>query len=437
MMRPELGSGAINARAAAPARAREAGVVAVLAAAAVGAAALFGPLLGMVVPPVALLLLGVSAVVVEADPTHALPIAAACGAAVLASINPTYAAYHVVLVAALFATRRSVPVLALTLVTLALVVPKELFRRHYHQAGFYNWLNEPSLGAAVLVTCNWWREQRERRLPALAQASELPGWALLYFFPAHAVNPLPLRPADLWRDRRVEWARVLESIALLGAKAIAHASLRRLFPHLWYTELGAAQMAALDRAHLWLAVALNYVDLALVLSGTADLAVLFARVHGWPLASPFRWALLAWNPVELWRRWNVYNRRFLLENVYFPLGGGARHRARNVMLTFLASALVLHSGWVGSKYWAVGAGGLRDQVAYFTLQGLAVCACLAWWRAAGKDERADRALRWSWGRALATVATQAASALAHIIVLAHQLPFADRWRVAARCLGGY
>jgi len=37
----------------------------------------------------------------------------------------------------------------------------------------------------------------------------------------------------------------------------------------------------------------------------------------------------------------------LLSLVYFPLGGGRRHRTRNIMLTFLASALLLHSGWPG------------------------------------------------------------------------------------------
>jgi hypothetical protein len=84
----------------------------------------------------------------------------------------------------------------------------------------------------------------------------------------------------------------------------------------------------------------------------------------------------------------------------------------------------------------VGPGGLRDQVTYFALQGLAVCGCLGWWRAVGKDDRADRALRWSWGRALGTVATQGASALVHVIVLAQHVPFAERWRAAARCLGG-
>ena len=166
----------------------------------------------------------------------------------------------------------------------------------------------------------------------------------------------------------------------------------------------------------------------------AELLVL-ARLYGWNLPSPFRWALLAWNPVELWRRWGIYNRRLLLTTVYFPLGGAGRRRLLNVMSTFLASALVLHSGWFGSKYWEVGVGGWRDQSIYFLLQGTAVCACLTFWKLTGKEATSDRALRWSFGRLPAMLATQALSALAHVIVLGTALSLADRWRLIARCLG--
>src|SRR5580704_8974426 len=144
--------------------------------------------------------------------------------------------------------------------------------------------------------------------------------------------------------------------------------------------------------------------------------------------SPFRFALLAWNPVELWRRWGIYNRKLLLTLVYFPLGGNQRHRTRNVLLTFLASALLLHTGWFGSKYWEIGPAGWRDQTVYFLLQGLLVCGCLFYRDLRGaRRQRADHALRWSCSRAAGTVATQAASALVHAIVLARALPFAARF----------
>ncbi|HSY39866.1 MAG TPA: hypothetical protein VLA79_10070, partial [Polyangia bacterium] len=145
-----------------------------------------------------------------------------------------------------------------------------------------------------------------------------------------------------------------------------------------------------------------------------------------------------WNPVELWRRWGIYNRKLLLTLVYFPLGGRERHRTRNVLATFLASALLLHTGWFGSRYWAIGLGGWRDQTVYFLVQGLLVCGCLFYRDVrdphADRRESADHTLRWSWSRAAGTVATQGASALAHVIILAHALPFAARFGLIARCL---
>ena len=69
------------------------------------------------------------------------------------------------------------------------------------------------------------------------------------------------------------------------------------------------------------------------------------------------------------------------------------------------------------------------------LQGLGVCACLALWQRRGKDPRADRALRWSPARVLSTVATQAFSAWAHILILAPSVPLCGRLRLMARCLG--
>jgi hypothetical protein len=79
--------------------------------------------------------------------------------------------------------------------------------------------------------------------------------------------------------------------------------------------------------------------------------------------------------------------------------------------------------------------GWRDQTVYFLLQGLAVCACLAYFRAAGKDPRSDRGLRLSWGRLAATAGTQAFSAWVHVLVLAPNLAWDERWRLMGRCLG--
>jgi D-alanyl-lipoteichoic acid acyltransferase DltB (MBOAT superfamily) len=285
----------------------------------------------------------------------------------------------------------------------------------------------------LFVTATCWRARRDGRLPPGAEAASPLAWALPYLFPGHALNPMVFSPGDVFRRRVFDPRGVLVGMLLVASKALVHTAILRCFGSAaTYATLDPARLAAASRAQLWLTVAVGYLDLVVTLSGTADVAVLLARLYGWPMPSPFRFALLAWNPVELWRRWGIYNRKLLLSLVYFPLGG-RRNRYRNVMLTFLASALLLHSGWFGSKYWAVGPGGWRDHTVYFLVQGLLVCGCL--WIRDLRGAEDDRALRWSWPRAVGTVATQAASALVHVIILAHALPFTARFGVIARCLG--
>jgi hypothetical protein len=408
---------------------------ALLAAAVLAGLAIAGPELGLSWRWSISLVLWVGALAVRLFPEHAHLLAGLTGVAVLFQwTSGRYLTYHLLLVGGAFLLRRRPLVLVLLVAVGAFVIPKELFRLLYHWRFLHDWINPFLLAHFLLVLAYWWREQ-QRGLVGEPGNVRVADWLVLFLFPSHAMNPMNFAPSQLWRPRNADLRAVLETMLLVASKALAVMLLSRLLPgnRLW-DQTGAALLAR-SWPGLWLSVAHSYLFVALTLSGTADLVILVARLFGWRLAHPFRWALLAWNPVELWRRWAIYNRRLLLTLVYFPLGGSQRHRMLNVLLTFLASALVLHSGWVGSKYWEVGAGGWRDQTTYFFLQGLAVCACLGWWQLRGKDPRADRDLRWSAGRVLGTVATQAFSAWVHILVLAQQVDWTDRWRLMARCFG--
>ncbi len=275
-----------------------------------------------------------------------------------------------------FSARNGTWALAGLLGLLAIWLPKHLFASHYHQPAVYDWINEPSLVLALFVTACWWRTRRDGRLPPAATTVSPLAWALMYLFPGHALNPMVFSPGDVFRARRFDVRAIGAGLLLVAVKAAVHTALGRFFGQASYAGLDLPRMATLTRAELWGVVSINYLDLVVTLSGTSDVAILLARLYGWPMASPFRYALLAWNPVELWRRWGIYNRKLLLTLVYFPLGGRERHRTRNVLATFLASALLLHTGWFGSKYWAIGLGGWRDQSVYFLVQGLLVCGCL-------------------------------------------------------------
>ena len=403
-----------------------------LMAVAMAAATLAAPALGMQWGVGLSLVCLATAVAIELLPERAFAVVVAAGVAVMLQRSSLrFLGYELLMIGGAYALRRRPLALAALLVMGGIVIPKELFRRFYHQPFLHDWISQFMLTQLVLVCALWWCERRRN---AAAEPRDVATWAALFLWPTSALNPLVVRPRELWRARDTSARPVLACAALLVAKAAALLALERAWPGARWTAHTPAQVEAMSPAGLWVVAGGSYLHLALTLSGGVDLVVLVARALGWPLPMPFRWALLAWNPVELWRRWGIYNRRVLLTLVYFPLGGSDRRRLLNVMLTFLASALVLHSGWLGSKYWEVGVGGWRDQMVYFSLQGLAVCACLVWWQWRGKDPAADRDLRWSRGRVAGTIATQAFSAWVHILVLAPHLDWQQRWRVMARCL---
>jgi len=482
---PRLDVGAAEAAAAAPSGPADAGstgvsprtalktagfIAAVMVVVAVGCARGLGTRL-----PVGLFgLLGAGALAAQLRPRRARLTAVLVGVVALMALNPVFGLYFLALVLVLTVARDHRGAFAATALAGALLLPKLAFSRGYHTPGLWNWLNEPSLALLLFVSALWWRHRWSDPVRRTASAEgdasgagapgPLPGssaeapsradraardtdalsFLLLYLFPTHATNPMVLGPTVLWRPLRTSATEIVKQLGWFLAKVagIQLLQLLRLRHHpllpqplLLLRELSAAMLAETSRAGLWCIVAASYVETYLLLAASADVPILVARLFGWPLPAPFRAPLLAWNPVELWRRWGIYNRQFLLRVVYFPLGGNRRHRYRNVVITFLASALLLHSGWFGSKYLEVGLAGWRDESLYFLLQGLAVCACLGLWQRTGKEVGSDRGLRWSGGRLLATLATQGSSALAHVVILAQGIDLATRFRLIGRCLG--
>jgi len=382
-----------------------------------------------------LVLLAAGALFAHARPEWRVGIAAGVGLLALASTNPVFSLYFLGLVSVLAVLRRRTVPFAVVLTAAAILAPKMAFSRHYHDPGYWNWINEPSLTLALFVSALWLRSRSRTDGGNPAPHDDVLSFALYYLFPSHAATPMLISPALLSRARGLD---VRATLALLGwfvAKDAALVALRRLGPGAFLSGLGPGDVDTLGPLALWGRVIASYLETFLVLAASADIPILIGRLFGFPLPDPFRFPLLAWNPVEVWRRWGIYNRSFLLQVVYFPLGGGRRRKYLNVMLTFLASALLLHSGWFGSKYWEVGAAGWRDQSIYFLLQGVGVCACLAIWDWSGAPTRARATPRLSFALIAAVICTQAWNALVHVMILAPKIELADRARLIARCLG--
>jgi hypothetical protein len=147
----------------------------------------------------------------------------------------------------------------------------------------------------------------------------------------------------------------------------------------WGYSRGYAVLQHAGLGELWLCLLVSYLYWALLEITKFTLMVALFRFFGVNVDDNFRWPLLATSPVQLWRRWNIYSRKLLLKFVYFPLGGNRRYVYRNIVLTFLASALLLHTGFLGGPWISVDPGQLRDWVLYFAAQGLLVCAAY-WWQ---------------------------------------------------------
>lgn len=100
--------------------------------------------------------------------------------------------------------------------------------------------------------------------------------------------------------------------------------------------------------------------------GYTDMARGLARMMGFELLDNFRAPYFAASPSEFWKRWHISFSTWIQENVYIPLGGARRGRARRVFATWVS---MLGSGlWHGAAW-------------HYVLWGAWHAALLTGWRA--------------------------------------------------------
>ncbi len=247
----------------------------------------------------------------------------------------------------------------------------------YNWAPYLHWMPrcEILFQGIFLRYCYLGYERVKGVIPATGLTDHL---AYLVFIPqVHGI--LNFTPSEMLRTGHSarQLGMVVQSLGLAGVKIISLLTLDYHVLRDFGYHLGGSHLAALDTTGLWIALLANYIAWFLRLSTSFDLMTAVVRLFGIPVENSFRWALLAASPIELWQRWNIYNRKLLLKFFYFPLGGSHHHRYRNVMVTFLGSALLLHSGWFGGPWLHTDRARLFEECLYFLLQGLFVCAALA------------------------------------------------------------
>lgn len=187
---------------------------------------------------------------------------------------------------------------------------------------------------AVLRFWAWAWDRRRGAGPPESWRRYLAGMLFFPTFPNGPIEPVRTFPAEWPRpdgdDLREGLRRVGVGVAKLALVAVA------LAPG-WIG--GLAQAPAAPAWRLWGWGALLYVWFYLSFSAWADLAIGVGRLCGRRVQENFDRPWLATGPGEFWRRWHVSLGIWLRDYVYVPLGGNRRHRAVNVGVTFLVSAL--------------------------------------------------------------------------------------------------
>jgi alginate O-acetyltransferase complex protein AlgI len=95
-------------------------------------------------------------------------------------------------------------------------------------------------------------------------------------------------------------------------------------------------------------------------SGYSDMAIGLARMFGFRFPENFNRPYSAYSITDFWRRWHMSLQRWLRDNLYVPLGGNRRGRARTYVNLFLV--MLLGGLWHGASWnfvlWGAWHGGL-------------------------------------------------------------------------------
>ncbi len=238
-------------------------------------------------------------------------------------------------------------------------------------------VNQNLFAGLLLRYAYYYYERRQGLIPAGGFWEHA---AYLLFVPqiTGMLNVPPAEMAARWGFSWATLARGFEGVAWALAKVPVILYLERRVLPAWGYDRGYAALLGAPWWSVWTCLLTGYLYWALLVSAKFDLMAALFRFFGVNVDDNFKWPLLATSPVALWRRWNVYNRRLLLKFVYFPLGGSRAHVYRNILATFLASALLLHTGFLGSPWWGLNPDQLRDWLLYFAAQGTLVCTAY-WW----------------------------------------------------------
>lgn len=111
-------------------------------------------------------------------------------------------------------------------------------------------------------------------------------------------------------------------------------------------------------------------------SGYSDMAIGVAKILGFNLPRNFNLPYLAHNVTELWKRWHISLSSWLMEYLYFPLGGSRKGKFRNYFNLVLT--MVIGGIWHGANW---------TYIIWGLFHGLALAAHKVWMKLTKSDQK--------------------------------------------------
>ena len=101
----------------------------------------------------------------------------------------------------------------------------------------------------------------------------------------------------------------------------------------------AVELNELASGYIWLAYLFYALQIYYDFSGYSDMAIGLGRMFGFKFRENFNYPYLSRSITEFWRRWHISLSDWFRLNVYFPLGGNRKGKARTIINMFIVFAL--------------------------------------------------------------------------------------------------